>query len=59
MPLTKDDTSTGSPAKAALKTNDTTLSGRRGNSVFRDNPFSPPPDLQIAHRRRREERTSP
>ena len=40
MPSTKDDTSTGSPAKAALRTNDTTLSGRRGNSAFRDNPFA-------------------
>ena len=40
MPSPKDDASTGSPAKAARKTNDTTLSGRRGNSAFRDNPFA-------------------
>ena len=40
MPSPKDDTPTGLPAKAALKTSSTTLSGRRGKAAFRDNPFA-------------------
>ena len=40
MPSLKDNTPTGSPAKAALKTSDTTLSGRRGKAAFRNNPFA-------------------